>query len=338
MSRNIELIKIRNNSSVPKYRQIIDSIVEAVREGTLKQGDPIPSLNTYVKVHGLSQDTVLTAYNELKNRNIITSQVGKGYYVKTNTVREKHRVFLLFDKLTAYKETLYESFKLHLAGKGTEQIFFHHNNLKAFETWIADASGNYTDYVIMPMRDKRAIRCIRRLSRPRVVILDLGRDMLTDAYAGIYQNFSADLYNALASGLDQIRKYQRMILVMRHSTGHFADIRDGFSRFCTDHEIESAVLSTIGSGSIQPGEVYVVVDDHDLVELVKIAGMKMLGLGSQIGLISYNDTPLKEIIAGGVTVVSTDFGKMGETLADMIISGKKTSVDNPSRLIIRNTL
>lgn len=46
-------------------------------------------------------------------------------------------------------------------------------------------------------------------------------------------------------------------------------------------------------------------------------------LGSDIGIIAYNDAPFKEILAGGITVLSTDFAKMGETTARMIQTKSK---------------
>ena len=69
-------IQFVNGSHVPKYRQIIDSVLVLVRAGNLVKGDKIPSLNELCKKHNLSQDTVLMAYYELKSRGIITSSIG----------------------------------------------------------------------------------------------------------------------------------------------------------------------------------------------------------------------------------------------------------------------
>ena len=38
-------------------------------------------------------------------------------------------------------------------------------------------------------------------------------------------------------------------------------------------------------------------------------------LGKEIGVISYNETPLKDLL--GITVISTDFNQMGATAADL---------------------
>jgi DNA-binding LacI/PurR family transcriptional regulator len=72
--------------------------------------------------------------------------------------------------------------------------------------------------------------------------------------------------------------------------------------------------------------------------LVLKINQKKLQIGKDIGLISYNDTPLKQITAGGITTISTDFEMMGKTLGELILQGDQKAIHNPSNLIIRNSL
>ncbi|NEW85619.1 MAG: GntR family transcriptional regulator, partial [Mariniphaga sp.] len=168
-------IQFEDNLPIPKYRQIIDAIQQKIKAGDLKKGDKIPSLNQFCKQYGLSQDTVLMAYNELKSKGIITSQVGKGYYIQNENTDFKHKVLLVFDRLTAYKEELYDSFKEALKKDGNEQIFFHHNNLKMFQTIIDGSIGDYSEYVIMPIDHPEVPELIAKLPANKVFILDQGR-------------------------------------------------------------------------------------------------------------------------------------------------------------------
>jgi DNA-binding LacI/PurR family transcriptional regulator len=57
-----------------------------------------------------------------------------------------------------------------------------------------------------------------------------------------------------------------------------------------------------------------------------------------IGIISYNDTPLKKVVANGITTISTDFVAMGKTLAQLVMSKKRTQLENSSSLIVRGSL
>ena len=106
----MEIISLKNKSKVPKYKQIVSSIENAIATGLIKKGSKTPSLNSIKDKHKVSRDTVLTAFNELKNRGIIQSIVGKGYYVSSENINVHQKVFLLFDELNSFKEDLYNSF------------------------------------------------------------------------------------------------------------------------------------------------------------------------------------------------------------------------------------
>lgn len=335
--RKIFELEFKAGSHVPKYRQIIDSVNQSVREGTLVKGDKIPSLNELCKKYELSQDTVLMAYNELKSRGIITSSIGKGYFISNTQVDLNHKVFLLFDKLTGYKETLYEAFKAAFKGKGNEQIFFHNNNPKIFQTIVRSAIGEYSEYVIMPIEDKDSLALLELLPNNKVFILDQGRSLVKHKYPYVCQDFERDIYRIFKKNEPLINKYKRFILVTKNTRLHYKEIIRGFSDFCKQHPIEYSVLNQVQDFDVRMGDAFVIVDDRDLVFLVKHAQEKGFTLGVDLGLISYNEIPLKEIIAGGITTISTDFTEMGKNIADMVLLGKKEKIDNPFIMVHRNS-
>ena len=80
------------------------------------------------------------------------------------------------------------------------------------------------------------------------------------------------------------------------------------------------------------------ISDHDLVKVVKTAKKSKYKVGKNFGIVSLNDTVLKEIVAGGITTISTDFVQMGKTLGEMVLSRKVSKVRNPSKLIVRKSL
>jgi DNA-binding LacI/PurR family transcriptional regulator len=89
---------------------------------------------------------------------------------------------------------------------------------------------------------------------------------------------------------------------------------------------------------MKKGEAYFVPSDRNLVRLVKMASEKNLQLGSDVGIVSFNDTVLKEVVSGGITTISTDFQLMGQTLARMIQERSSGQIRNKSSLIRRNSL
>jgi DNA-binding transcriptional regulator YhcF (GntR family) len=328
MRKNID-IQFDDNLSIPKYRQIIDAIQQNIKAGDLKKGDKIPSLNMFCKKYGLSQDTVLMAYSELKAKGVITSQVGKGYFIQNENTDFKHKVLMVFDRLTAYKEELYDSFKDAMQKDGSEQIFFHHNSLKMFQTIIDGSIGDYSEYVIMPIDHPDAMVTIGKLPANKVFILDQGRKQYQDLYPYVCQDFERDIYRVLKKNQELVSKYQRMVLVIRHQKSHFKDIAIGFRDFCKQYSVPFEIVSDIKSFEIKNNDAFVLVDDRDLEFLVRYSIDHQMKLGNDMGLVSYNETPLKGIVASGITTISTDFAQMGKTMADMILDHQKMKLDNP---------
>jgi DNA-binding transcriptional regulator YhcF (GntR family) len=330
-------IHFQEHNAIPKYRQIIMAIEEHITAGNLKKGDKIPSLNMLCKQYNLSQDTVMMAYNDLKSKGIITSQVGKGYYVQSEITGYKHKILLLFDKLTAYKEDLYDAFSQAIKKDGNEQIFFHNNNLSIFQSILEGAAGEYTAYVIMPIDHPEAREIIGRLPSGKVFILDQGRKQYKNSFPYICQDFERDIYRILKENLSLVNKYHRLVLSIRDQKSHYRDIANGFRDFCKMHSIKYIVANDVKSIEIHERDAFIVVDDRDLEYLLRYAKENNFKPGKQIGIISYNETPLKALIASGITTISTDFAEMGKQMAEMVLNNRKLKIDNPFIMNIRNS-
>ena len=121
----------RLNSKLPKYKQIITLVENAIVNGELKIGDKLPSLNHLRNEFNFSRDTVISAYNELRARGIIYSIVGKGYFIYATDVNVQVKILLLFDELNAFKEDLYNSFLEELGSNFQVDLFFHHFSFKS---------------------------------------------------------------------------------------------------------------------------------------------------------------------------------------------------------------
>lgn len=323
-------------SSVPKYKQIVNSIEFAILNGKLKKGDKLPSLNVVKDEHKLSRDTVLNAFNELKTRGIIHSVVGKGYFVSTEDILVKKKIFLLFDELNSFKEDLYNSFIENLGDNCQVDIFFHHFNEDVFHKLINDNNGNYSSYIIMPANLNNLQRTVNNLPKENVYILDQKHPELLE-YPIIYQNFEKDIFNGLSEALIKLKKYKKLVLLFPKEKQP-KGILKGFQLFCDTNNFTSEVISSSQNRTPKKGEVYFVLDDKNLIRIIKKIKENNLQIYKDIGVISYNDTLLKEVVADGITTISTDFNLMGKSLAQMILNKKHARIENPSTLILRKSL
>lgn len=329
-------IQIDDTLGVPKYRQIINSIYTAISIGELKLGDKIPSLNQICEEFDLSRDTVMVAFNELKAKGIINSIPGKGYYINSTEINLDQKIFVLFDELNAFKEDLYTSVLNSLDAKSIVDIYFHHFNYQVFKDLISESVGKYTSYVIMPATFDYTAEVIGKLPKDKVYILDRKKEDLSD-YPVVYQDFEQDVYDALNDGFDLLQKYSKLIMIFpggKEPEGRML----GFQRFCNEKGFKFEIIRNVTNKEMKSGEAYFVPSDRNLVRLVKMASEKNLELGMDVGIVSFNDTVLKEVVAGGITTISTDFQLMGQTLARMIQDRSVEKIRNHSALIRRNSL
>ena len=90
---------------------------------------------------------------------------------------------------------------------------------------------------------------------------------------------------------------------------------------------------------LDEGDCHIVLAESDLVNIVKKSREQLFKLGRDVGVISYNDTPLKEILADGITTISTDFQSMGKTIAEQIMGKEdRIPIKNPFRMTLRKSL
>ncbi|UNY97728.1 GntR family transcriptional regulator [Zhouia spongiae] len=332
----MEVIKVENNKGVPKYRQIIESVEEAIQSQELEKGDKLPSINNIKQKFSLSRDTVLLAFNELKTRGIIQSIPGKGYYVKNTSLDVRKRVFLLFDELNAFKEDLYNSFLLNIEENIEVDIYFHHFNKKLFTKLIHDSSGNYNYYIIMPANFEGVADIVSTLPNDKVYVLDQISDELS-SFPAVFQNFKKDMYYGLEKVSKQLKRYLEIKLIYNPDKQPQGMLQ-GFELFCKSFGLHYSHYKNVEGAKLSYKDAILVLDDKDLIEVVKIAKMGSLKIGSDIGIISYNETPLKEVVANGITTFSTDFKYMGKTLAEMITGNQRMQIENRSIVINRDSL
>lgn len=348
MSNMMKYIKIDDESRVPKYQQIIDSIIHNISEENLTMGQKIPSINMFSEEFYLSRDTVEKAYSILKDRNIINAIRGKGYYINRTKLISKTNILFLVNKLSSYKMRTYNAFINSIGPNTHTDLVIYHCDESLFLNLLDKNKAAYDYYVIMPHFKKEdlshtsftdnVIKAIKKLPQEKLVILDNYKPVMDSNHIEIFQDFENDIYNALKEGVSKIKQYKKIMLVYPEKAiyPYPRRILHGFRKFCVEFKVDFEILDEVFDNIIiKKNDLFITIEESDLVNLVKQAKEDELELGKDIGIISYNDTPLKDLL--GITVISTDFDVMGRTTADMILNNKKGRVRVPFNLIERES-
>jgi len=348
MSKPFE-IKINESSRVPKYKQIVDSIVNDISKGKLPVGEKIPSINELSESCYLSRDTVSKAYRQLKDQKIIVSVKGKGYYTAKTDLISKINVFFMINKLSSYKMMIYNSFVKSLGSESLVNLSVYHCEEYLFVKALEKNLGAYDYYVIMPHFKSEEAKhisttakvksVIDKIPKDKLVILDNHQNDIQGDFGAVYQNFKEDIYEALQQGIAKLRKYDKLVLVYpdKQIYPYPKRIVHGFQKFCAEFNFEFEILDQIYEDmELDSKDAFIIIEEHDLVHLVRQVRKKNLVLGTDIGIISYNDTPLKSLLE--INVVSTCFEAMGEKAAYLVLNNKKEKIKNLFKYIERNSL
>jgi DNA-binding transcriptional regulator YhcF (GntR family) len=344
MKRNdlLQLITIDCYSATPKYLQIANSILTAIGKGELEKDEILPSINELSFESDISRDTAEKGYKYLKKIGILDSVPGKGYFVKSTTVSPHPKILLLANKLNAHKKIIYDALVASLGDMASIDFYVYNNDYNYFKKLLQTNSHDYTHYVLIPHfteGGEKAHEVINAtIPREKVIVVDKPIPGIKGKYGSVCQNFKLDIYKALEEALEALLKYQKMKIIFPQESHHPKEILEGLSLFCHQYSFDFEVIRGLSEEVIQEGEVYISITENDLITLVEKVLASQLKVGKQVGIISYNETPLKKIILEGITTISTDFQLMGKQTAQLILENSKEHIEVPFYLTLRASL
>lgn len=339
----IDLIIIDPYSATPKYTQLASSIISAVASGVLQKDDLLPSINELSASLEISRDTAEKGYRHLKKLGIIDSVPGKGFFIASRVEKKRHKILLLFNKLSTHKKILYDAFVAALDPESQIDFYIYNNDFNLFKKILQERLDQYSHYVLITHfleGDPPVQELIEQIPKDKLILLDKKMNFMQTGmgYSAVYERFEEDIYGALQSAYDRLINYQRLVLIFPDKSYYPHEIILGFKKYCEDKKIDYDIFPNTKSLQVQKGDVYITVMEDDLVRLIEIIKDRDLVTGKDIGVISYNETPIKRIILNGITTISTDFIAMGREAAALIAAGDHSLISIPFKIHLRDSL
>lgn len=326
-------MSIKFKQQTTKVQQLADMISQAISMKQYLDGDPLPSINELSKNYNVSRDTVFKAFINLRERGLIDSTPGKGYYV-TNKLTQ---VLLLLDEYSPFKEVLYNSFIRNLPITYKVDLLFHQYNERLFNTIIRESIGKYNKYIIMNFDNEKFSTVLNKINPARMLLLDFGKfDKATYSY--ICQDFDQGFYNALLQLNQRLKKYKKLNLLFPDRLKHPQSSQNFFIQFCQDQHYDFEVIHDVDNLDIKKGEVYMAIKQQDVVRVIKGGRINQLKCGKDFGLIAYNDIPSYEVIDNGITALSIDWEMMGNNAAKFVQENQSIKINLETKIILRHSI
>ncbi|GGZ25229.1 transcriptional regulator [Echinicola pacifica] len=336
---------INQQSHVPKYRQLANYIIQAIENGEIQIGEKLPSISELQAETGLARDTIVKSFTFLREKKIVTSVMSKGFYVARNVNQAKSKLLIIMNKLSSYKLKIYHSFVDALGGNYQVDLRVHHCNGAYLRDILEEQLHVYDYFVVMPhfsgsTEDNEAIiDYLRNMPSEKLLLMDKLLPDMPDAMPCIYQDFGRDIYSALKEGRQKLKEYDNITLVFPENPiyPYPEEIKHGFIEFCEQFGCQYEIIDKIYDHmEFRANDAYIIIDEEDLIRFLQQAKDLKLKLGRDIGVISYNDTSLKEVL--GISVMTTDFEVMADSAAYMIKKKKTETVQNYFSFIDRGSI
>lgn len=323
-----------------KVQQIFNALVSEIEEGRLKEESKLPSINQFSEINKVARDTVEKAYRQLRRKGYIASYPGRGYFV-LGGCKNQIRVLVIFSELNPYEKEVYESMLMSLKEKATVDLKIHYHSPQHLAEIVEENLGKYDFYVVIPhffstANEKEYIDVIKKIPAHELVLLDKKLPALGCPYRAVFQDIKEDVYQALCSSKSYMEKYNGITLVLPKEGCHDLEITEGVKAFCNQVKFDFRVIANLGEEDLHSKTVYIVPDEEGLIKLLKKVKNSGFLPGEDLGIISFNETPFKELL--DITVITRDYQQTGQTVAKLILDKECVKYKNSYKLIPRASL
>ena len=316
-----------------KVTQLADTLSQAISRKEFLEGDSLPSINQLSAQYGVSRDTVFKAFLDLRERGLIDSTPGKGYYVTSQVTN----VLLLLDQYTPFKEALYNSFVKHLPINYKVDLLFHQYNERLFNTIIRESIGKYNKYIVMNFDNEKFSTALNKINPARLIIIDFGTFQKNNYFYNC-QDFDESFYHALLTLKERMHKYRQIVFLFSKGLKHPQSSKDYFIRFCKEQGFLYEIQEDIENLVVRKETAYIAIKQQDVVKAVKQGRLEGLKCGKDFGLLAYNDIPSYEVIDEGITSLSIDWEMMGNEAANFVLNDTPIQKYLPTEVRLRKSL
>lgn len=329
---------INRDSPITVIKQVTFKLINDIENGTYKKNDRLLSINNSSKQHGVARDTIERAYQKLIEQGYIISIPGKGYFV-SDIPDKRIKVLFIFNTIDIFQRKVFESTISALGNTAKVDVSFYQNNLNRFDE-IVETNLNKYNYLMVSTpffyeaSENRFKEILKKIPRAKLIILE--KEIVGINYhSAIIQDFKTDIYSTLQSITEALKNYRRIILIFSIGRDFPIGIKTGIEQFCFENNKKFEILSTLNRNT-KKETLFITLTDQGLVEIIKASNRIGYRVGHEIGIISYYDSPLKELLE--ITVMNTDLVFMGNIAASIILYNKPSCLKIPFNLIFRKSL
>lgn len=333
-----EILALNHTNKLLKHEQFIEGFLNAMQSKTIAKGDRLPSVNELSNMLGFSTETILKGYRELIKRGIVVAQNRVGYFMAQEQVHRSIKIALVLFEFDSYQETIYKDFQNKLKNKEQVDVYYHHNSAHTFSTLIGNIYGQYHYYIISPPNTLKKSKLSCALPREKVLYINRCQ-YIPNRYSYAIQNQEEATFRVLEKLLPNIKKYKNGIIYFHHPNLDCAtETLKAFKKFVKQYHIKYEIDFAYHPNSIEKDKAYFTLHDSELWDILKDCNVRKMKIGKEVGILSHNNNPIKEIICDGITTYGSDLDLLTNYMFDFIHKRQTVQVNIPIQLVNRYSI
>ncbi len=233
-------------------KQIETALKRDIESGVIPNGYQLPSINLFSEKYKVARDTVEKAYKLLKLSGHIHSAAGKGYYVNWIGAGKK-RVLFIFNKMSSYKKTIYNSFVATVSDGYEVNYYTHHYNAVICREILEANIGAYDCYVVMPHfeaknSEKEIAAVFENIPTGKLLLLDRKYAIPGKKYMAVFQDFSQNFFDGLVS--------------MKENVARFTELSRKYGMRYT-------IIEVLNKHVVKKGNIYIAITELELATRIR---------------------------------------------------------------------
>ncbi|HHW01109.1 MAG TPA: GntR family transcriptional regulator [Clostridiaceae bacterium] len=346
----------------PKYRMIIEYVIDKINSKALKSGDRIPSEKEFSDMFGVSNITVRKAMSELVNSGVVYRVKGKGSYVSAHASQKENRTSKLVVFLCSgfsINENAYMQFMLSIQNclleHGYSLIIENVDNDKRDEFQVIKEliEKHVEGFIIISKDPEKSILSYEYLHNNNIpfVLIDRYTPLFPVNYVGSNNHDGAfssvmHLLELNHTGIAFVSQYFNLSSEAERYSGYC----DAFSikglsanpdyLFKNDNADIERLISYIKTGKITA-----IAASNDRCALDVMNSLKQAGIRvpDDVSIVGFDDSDIINQAMIPLTTVKQFFSDIGRTAANLLIENINsdqrdyTHIKIGTRLIIRKS-
>ncbi|KPL23749.1 MAG: hypothetical protein AMS23_06255 [Bacteroides sp. SM1_62] len=122
-----------------------------------------------------------------------------------------------------------------------------------------------------------------------------------------YEGFENEFVGLLQKHKDLFMKYKQIVLIFPRGSLFPIQIISAFQKFTQTNHIDFQIKDEIKAEILEEKIAFVILEEETMAQLIEMASETDLAIGDQLGILGYGDSPLKRIIANGITVIDISY-------------------------------